>query len=335
MSTLQTAVAKLRAKRQPQGPKTDAGKKISSRNSMKHGLRSENPVGPNESIEEWESHLDDCMRSRAPTDDQEREVVLEIAICKWKMASCMCYEHALVQARTRREVSARLNEPAFPKPTPEEEADYALRLVNLIDAGFHSHPALRDIDELIEGCALPEDKDLGNILRYRTMYVRRLEKAEARLDRLKEGQERNRGRNRPVVQADPPALTAPPVAPLVVTGAAPAALPAKPQPAPTPAPVPQAKPAAVAAPAPPAQAPAEPTRSSFGKNGGTPIPQKTSAQPKAPVNGPGNSQNRRDYMPPSGVPTSKTNDLDRMFREAQEKGMKSDPRIDQNTPLKR
>ena len=47
------------------GPSTERGKAISSRNALKHGLRSDQPIIPGESLEEWDLHWQGIMESSA------------------------------------------------------------------------------------------------------------------------------------------------------------------------------------------------------------------------------------------------------------------------------
>lgn len=341
MTALATAVAKLKAARPRRGPSTEEGKARSSRNSLKHGLRSENPVGPNESHEAWESYLEAWIERLAPMDDAESELAWEIAYCKWKLRASDRHEQALAEARTRSVVEAKLADATLPKPSPEEELDYGARLNNLIDAGFHNHPAIRNIDEVIDACAVPEAKDLAIILRYRSATERRLAKAEAKLDRLKgervgEPAPVQRSADRPTTPASPEALAPVPAPPAPQPAPAVAQAP----PVPPPPPAPPASPASPAAAAPAAasaasSAPAGGAGSSFGKNAGNGTQEKTYAPSSGRISTNTNGFQWNFYPRELRIPEGPPDPIELLKRKLEEQAQKNQPGKGKKAPKSR
>ncbi|MGH2348542.1 MAG: hypothetical protein ACRDFT_03630, partial [bacterium] len=75
------------------GPNTPAGKANSSRNAVKHGLRSGVPVIPGvESFEEWEEFRDGIIASYAPEGRLETELAGRCASLLWRKRRAQNYE---------------------------------------------------------------------------------------------------------------------------------------------------------------------------------------------------------------------------------------------------
>jgi hypothetical protein len=66
------------------GPRTPAGKKVSSRNSTRHGITSISPVAGGESEEEWLAFLAGIRAALKPVGALEEEIVYNIAIALWQ-----------------------------------------------------------------------------------------------------------------------------------------------------------------------------------------------------------------------------------------------------------
>jgi len=68
------------------GPKTDKGKAASSRNALKHGLRSDAPVIPEmESFDDWERFRSGLVASFGPEGSFESFLSERIALLAWRL----------------------------------------------------------------------------------------------------------------------------------------------------------------------------------------------------------------------------------------------------------
>ena len=68
------------------GPKTDKGKAASSRNALKHGLRSDAPVIPEmESFDDWERFRSGIVASFGPEGSFESFLSERIALLAWRL----------------------------------------------------------------------------------------------------------------------------------------------------------------------------------------------------------------------------------------------------------
>jgi hypothetical protein len=77
------------------GPRTAAGKGRSSRNALRHGLRSEAPVLAGESSEEWERHYAGILQSLAPAGALETELAGRVALALWRLRRAAAFEAAV------------------------------------------------------------------------------------------------------------------------------------------------------------------------------------------------------------------------------------------------
>jgi hypothetical protein len=78
------------------GPKTTEGKRLSSRNAVRHGLRSKHMfVLQNERKEGWDRMLAVCTEAFRPVTDYERELVEEIAAARWRLRRAWTVETGL------------------------------------------------------------------------------------------------------------------------------------------------------------------------------------------------------------------------------------------------
>ena len=79
----------------PTGPRTAAGKVRSSKNALRHGLRSPAPVLPGECPREWERHRAGVVQSLAPAGGLEAELADRVALSLWRLRRAAAYETAV------------------------------------------------------------------------------------------------------------------------------------------------------------------------------------------------------------------------------------------------
>jgi hypothetical protein len=114
--------------RKSTGPKTAGGKARSSRNALRHGLRSELPVLPGEDPRGWEEHRAGILRSLAPAGPLETELAGRVALSLWRLRRAAAYE-AGVTAVGLDEVPEAVRGPGERRPLfPSDEDHDAVRL---------------------------------------------------------------------------------------------------------------------------------------------------------------------------------------------------------------
>jgi len=91
------------------GPTTEEGRKISSRNAVKHGLYSASVVLPTESREQYEQMLDAYIQQFQPEGDVELDLVEEMVAAKWRQRRLWAIETDLFGQETL-EVKAELDD---------------------------------------------------------------------------------------------------------------------------------------------------------------------------------------------------------------------------------
>jgi hypothetical protein len=79
------------------GPRTEAGKAISSMNSLKHGLTSRKVVLPGEDQAGFDRLHNDLVTEHAPAGALETELVAEIAACLWRLQRARRYESTILE----------------------------------------------------------------------------------------------------------------------------------------------------------------------------------------------------------------------------------------------
>jgi hypothetical protein len=77
------------------GPQTEEGKARASKNSLRHGLRSEAPVVPGEAAEAWQAHLAGIRRDLAPAGALEQSLADRVALCLWRLQRVARFETAV------------------------------------------------------------------------------------------------------------------------------------------------------------------------------------------------------------------------------------------------
>ncbi len=80
------------------GPKTEAGKAISSRNALRHGLTATTALLPDEDPAEFQSLLDAMLRDFNPYDATESSLIYELADCQWRLRRAGRYEAKILSA---------------------------------------------------------------------------------------------------------------------------------------------------------------------------------------------------------------------------------------------
>jgi hypothetical protein len=158
------------------GPTTPEGKARSSKNALRHGLRSGLPVLPGERAEDWQEHRDGILRSLAPAGTLERALVERVALCLWRLHRAAAYETAVTRLgleEVEDEAHARAGSPLAPDPTAArlEKAQKALRkkreVVELWEGTFRllqRLPQLPDAEPVDGGDASGAFTDLVNAL---------------------------------------------------------------------------------------------------------------------------------------------------------------------------
>lgn len=87
-----------------QGPKTEEGKAVSSKNAIRHGLCCKDLVFDDpEAAAEFEKSFVDLCDTYHPTTEPERICVREMAVANWRAGVVLRMEIALIQAVDRRE----------------------------------------------------------------------------------------------------------------------------------------------------------------------------------------------------------------------------------------
>src|SRR5207244_5645630 len=84
------------------GPKTQQGKVASSRNAVKHGLTSDAPVIPGESLAEWQRFLAGIIAGYEPVGRLEPEHATTIASLMWRRRRVTRFEVPVIAASMER-----------------------------------------------------------------------------------------------------------------------------------------------------------------------------------------------------------------------------------------
>jgi hypothetical protein len=100
--------AQIEASRQngakSKGPATEQGKARSSQNALKHGLSAHKIVVlENESEEEWESFKASFVAKFRPRDFVEEQLVLEMAVNRWRLQRSWAMQTAAIDMETARD----------------------------------------------------------------------------------------------------------------------------------------------------------------------------------------------------------------------------------------
>ncbi len=79
------------------GPRTEAGKAVSSMNSLKHGLTAKTVVLPGENKADFDRLHQQLIEEHAPAGALETELVAEIAACLWRLQRARRYESKVLE----------------------------------------------------------------------------------------------------------------------------------------------------------------------------------------------------------------------------------------------
>lgn len=103
------------------GPKTAEGKARSSRNAVKHGIRSPHPfiIEGLESPEEWEEFKLGIIESWQPVGMQELELAINVAWDHWKLRRCRRHENAVLSKQVEETEDQLQQEDADEDDLPE------------------------------------------------------------------------------------------------------------------------------------------------------------------------------------------------------------------------
>ena len=101
------------------GPKTPAGKAVASRNAVKHGLTSDAPVIPGESLEEWRRFLAGIIASWEPVGQLEIEHAATIASLMWRRRRVTRFEVAAITENIQGAEESLQVAQAYIKAAPE------------------------------------------------------------------------------------------------------------------------------------------------------------------------------------------------------------------------
>jgi len=104
------------------GPKTAEGKARSSRNAVKHGIRSPHPfiIEGLESPEEWEEFKLGIIESWQPVGMQELELAINVAWDHWKLRRCRRHENAVLSKQVAETEEELQQEDASEDDLPED-----------------------------------------------------------------------------------------------------------------------------------------------------------------------------------------------------------------------
>jgi len=168
------------------GPRTEGGKAASSRNSIKHGLRSGAPVIPElESFEEWERHRAGTIASFAPEGYSETDFAERIASLSWRLKRVARYET---------EMAAH-----YLDDIPEDMAAAAGYAERALKIPIEVTVTPDAVDKQFSRRLLPPEQTLERIMRYEAHLHRQWVQTIHELEAL---QARARGERTPLARLD-------------------------------------------------------------------------------------------------------------------------------------
>src|SRR5947209_15994119 len=101
VTTDQRCVANARNAQHSTGPRSEAGKKRSSKNALKHGLTSQEAVLPNEDASAFQEQLAQWLDHDQPTDPAHAAVIERAVSAKWKLDRCTRLETQRLSEKVR------------------------------------------------------------------------------------------------------------------------------------------------------------------------------------------------------------------------------------------
>ena len=168
------------------GPNTAAGKQNSSRNAVKHGLRSGVPVIPGvEDFDEWEEFRDGMLASYAPEGRLETELAERCASLLWRVRRVQNYETGMTAH-------------ALDK-IPDDLGDIA-RYGALIGKPINEDNLMDKIEEQISRRTLATREHMERVIRYESHLHRLWVQLHHELEALQS--RRKGGRQSPLARLD-------------------------------------------------------------------------------------------------------------------------------------
>jgi hypothetical protein len=147
------------------GPTTPEGKRRSSKNAVRHGLRSEPPVLPGERAEDWAEHRAGILRSLAPAGTLEQCLADRVALCLWRLRRAAAYETAVTAVGLEElEEPARAGDadPPSSPGQPEPDATPLRKVLKELEAKRQTVALEEDTSRLLEQLPeLAEDAPVG------------------------------------------------------------------------------------------------------------------------------------------------------------------------------
>jgi hypothetical protein len=172
------------------GPKSARGKRITSRNAVKHGLRSDQPLIPGESIEEWERHLRGVMESIQPEGYLEEFFAGLLATLLWRQQRVVLFEVGTITA----------NLEGAAKDVQIAQA-YAQRTLS---KGILPEVSAEQMERQAWRHLLPSDENIDRIMRYGGSIHRQILQIFHEIEAM---QARRKGEHTPLARLD---ITGPP-----------------------------------------------------------------------------------------------------------------------------
>jgi len=148
------------------GPNTAAGKAISSRNAVKHGLTSNKMfVLQNENPEAWAALLAQCVEGYRPTTPLEHTYVEAIAFALWRLKRIYAVQTALIDLE--------MDEQAETFAAAFEQADETVRktqaIRSLLGGGNNDSDALTKLSRYETALQRAHDRAVKNLKTLREM----------------------------------------------------------------------------------------------------------------------------------------------------------------------
>ena len=167
MATKKQTRANQQNAQESTGPRTAAGKAKSSQNALKHGLRAQATVLPDENLDDFEFLVSELETQFQPQTVVEWNLLRQLADAEWRMRRVPCLEAALFAAKIN---EAALYYDNFPEQLPEDAAE---------------------ADRVIIGAATERDASAGDTLSKLSRYEARLSQRYFKtLDHLRQLQDR-------------------------------------------------------------------------------------------------------------------------------------------------
>jgi hypothetical protein len=172
------------ARKRSGGPRTLEGKARSSRNAIKHGIRSQDPVIPDVELEEvWESHRQWIVESYEVDGAVEQALANRIASLLWRLERVIAYEQETINDRRN--------------SIWDDLASWARLMFIYTKKELEGQELLDRANKLAAIRILPDSDELMKIRRYEAHLHRMLLQTMRQLDMIqarRRNQERSSGR---------------------------------------------------------------------------------------------------------------------------------------------